>query len=41
MGKEAALTYDDPEVFSLCDEDLGFCNHIKHKIPIMMDKPVY
>ena len=35
------LIYDHPEVFSLHDEDLRFCNWIKHTIPIMMDKPVY
>ena len=35
------LIYDHPEVFSLHDEDLGFCNQIKHTIPTMMDRPVY
>ena len=41
LGEEAKLThiqqgqlidliYDHPEVFSLHDEDLGFCNQIKH-----------
>ena len=29
------------EVFSLHDEDLGFCDQIKHTIPMTMDKPVY
>ena len=52
LGEEAKLTclqqrqfidliYDHPEVFSLHDEDLGFCDWIKHTIPTMMDKPVY
>ena len=35
------LIYDHPEVFSLHDEDLGFCDWIKHTIPMTMDKPVY
>ena len=35
------LIYDQPEVFSLHDEDLGFCDQIKHTILTMMDKPVY
>ena len=35
------LIYDHPEVFSLHDEDLGFCDWIKHTIPTTMDKPVY
>ena len=35
------LIYDHPEVFSLHDEDLGFCNKIKHMIPTMLDRPVY
>ena len=35
------LIYDHPEVFSLHDEDLRFCDWIKHTIPMMMDKPVY
>ena len=52
LGEEAKLTciqqsqiidliYDHPEVFSLHDEDLRYCNWIKHTIPTMMDKPVY
>ena len=52
LGDEAKLThvqqswfidliYDHPEVFSLHDEDLGFCDWIKHTIPMTMDKPVY
>ena len=52
LGDEANLTriqqsrfidliYDHPEVFSLHDEVLGFCDRIRHTIPTMMDKPVY
>ena len=26
---------------SLHDEDLGYCDHITHTIPIIMDKPIY
>ena len=35
------LIYDHPEVFSLHDEDVGFCNWIRHTIPTTTDKPVY
>ena len=35
------LIYDHLEVFSLHDEDLGFCDRIRHTIPMTMDKPVY
>ena len=35
------LIYDHPEVFSLHDEDLGFCDRIRHTIPTTTDKPVY
>ena len=35
------LVYDNKEVFSLHDEDLGYCNLIKHTIPTTTDKPVY
>ena len=52
LGDEAKLThvqqsqfidliYDHPEVFSLHDEDLGFCDWIKLTIPMTTDKPVY
>ena len=52
LGDEAKLThvqqsqftdliYDHPEVFSLHDEDLGFCDRIRHTIPTTTDKPVY
>ena len=35
------LVYDNKEVFSLHDDDLGYCDLIKHTIPTMTDKPVY
>ena len=35
------LIYDNKEVFSLYDGDLGFCDALKHSIPTTMDKPVY
>ena len=35
------LIYDNKSVFSLCDEDLGLCDRLKHTIPTMTDKPVY
>ena len=35
------LIYDNESMFSLCDEDLGLCDCLKHTIPITMDKPVY
>ena len=52
LGEEAKLTciqqsqfidliYDHPEVFSLHDEDLGFCGWIRHTILTTMDTPVY
>ena len=28
-------------MFSLCDEDLGLCDCLKHTIPTTTDKPVY
>ena len=48
LGEEAKMThvqqgwfidliYDHPVVFSLHDEDLRFCNWIKHTIPTMTD----
>ena len=52
IGKEAKLTqdqqshfinlvYDNKEVFSLHDEDLGYSDLMKHTIPTMTEKPVY
>ena len=35
------LIYVHPEIFSLHDEDLGFCDKIKHMIPMTLDRPVY
>ena len=35
------LIYENQSVFSLCDEDLGLCDCLKHMIPTTMDKPVY
>ena len=35
------LICDNQSVFSLCNEDLGLCDSIKHTIPTTMDKPVY
>ena len=35
------LIYNNQVVFSLCDEDLGLCDCIKHTIPTTMDKPVH
>ena len=41
QGQFIDLIYDHQEVFSLHDEDLGFCDQIKHTIPMTMDRPVY
>ena len=35
------LIYNNQEVFSLHDEDLGYCNKLTHTIPTSTDKPVY
>ena len=35
------ITCGHPEVFSLYDEDLRFCDKIKHTIPTTSGKPVY
>ena len=35
------LIYNNQSVFSLCDEDLGLCDCLKHTIPTTTDKPVY
>ena len=35
------LIYDHQKVFSLHDEDLGFCNKLAHSIATMTEKPVY
>ena len=41
QGQFTDLIYDHPEVFSLRDEDLRFCDWIRHTIPMTMDRPVY
>ena len=40
-GRFIDLIYDHPEVFSLHDEDLRFCDWIKHTIPMTTERPVY
>ena len=35
------LIYDHQGVFSLCNEDLGLCDCLKHTILMMTTKPVY
>ena len=35
------LIYDNQSMFSLCDEDLGLCDHLKHTIPMTTDRPIY
>ena len=35
------LIYDNQAVFSLCNEDLGLCDCLKHTIPTTTDKPMY
>ena len=35
------ITYDHPEVLSLHNEDLEFCDKIRHTILTTLDKPVY
>ena len=35
------LIYDNQSMFSLCDEDLGLCDHLKHTIPTTTDRPIY
>ena len=39
--KFVELIYDNQSIFSLCDEDLGLCNCLKHTMSMMTDKPVY
>ena len=41
QGQFIDLIYDHPEVFSLHDEDLRFCDQIKHTIAMTTDRPVY
>ena len=35
------LVYDNQQVFSLCDGDLGFCNKFTHTILTTTDMPIY
>ena len=35
------LIYDHQSIFSLSDEDLGLCDHLKHRIPTTTDKSIY
>ena len=41
QAKFINLIYSNQEVFSLHDEDLGYCDKLTHTIPIRNDKPVY
>ena len=41
QAKFINLIYSNQEVFSLHDEDLGYCNKLTHIIPTSTDKPVY
>ena len=41
QAKFIDLIYSNQEVFSLHDEDLGYCNHLTHTILMSTDKPVY
>ena len=35
------LIYDNQSVFSLCDEDFGLSDRLKHTIPMTTDRPIY
>ena len=35
------IIYDNQAVFSLHDGDLGYCDELKHSIPVSSNKPVY
>ena len=35
------LIYENQEVFSLYDGDLGYCDKLKHSIPTTTNKPIY
>ena len=41
QGQFTDLIYDHPEVISLHDKDLIFCDWIKHTIPMTTDRPVH
>ena len=35
------IIYEHKKVFSLHDEDLGYCEKLEHTIPTTDDKPIY
>ena len=41
QAKFIDLIYSNREVFSVHDEDLGYCERLTHTIPTSTDKPVY
>ena len=41
QAKFIDLIYSNQEVFSLHDEDLGYCNKLTHNFPTSTNKPVY
>ena len=41
QAKFMNLIYSNQKVFSLHDEDLGYCDKLTHTIPTSIDKPVY
>ena len=41
QAKFINLIYSNQEIFSLYDEDLGYCNKLTHTIPTSTNKPVY
>ena len=41
QAKFIDLIYSNKEVFSLHDEDLGYCDKLMHTIPTGTDKPVH
>ena len=41
QAKFLDIIYDNQAVFSLHDGDLGYCDELKHSIPVSSDKPVY
>ena len=41
QAKFVDLIHSNQEVFSLHDEDLGYCDELTHTIPTSTDKPIY
>ena len=41
QAKFIDLIYSNQEVFSLHDEDLGYCDQLTNTVPISTDKPIY